>query len=95
MIGHSDKSITISTRAPTGGATGQQIVSVGALDVISTRAPTGGATRAWRCDTPGTGYFYSRPHGRGDPHAQSAAVVRQDFYSRPHGRGDFAGCASR
>ena len=66
----------ISTRAPTGGATGGNRRG-GGQSPISTRAPTGGATGRNGPDGLCPGYFYSRPHGRGD--SWRTTMVRSKF----------------
>ena len=81
---------SISTRAPTGGATQAQTDGE-RLGRISTRAPTGGATAHHPGPVAELHYFYSRPHGRGDSRCPARAGWWTGYFnSRPHGRGDAA-----
>ena len=79
---------TISTHAPAGGAT-VTTKQKGADTKISTHAPAGGATLPPALPAAASsGYFYSRPCGRGDGLRTCSSCAASHFYSRPCGRGD-------
>ena len=89
MIGHSDKSITISTRAPTGGAT-KQLALDDIESGISTRAPTGGATSFRDCNRISNSISTRAPTGGATNILLLFLIPMIYFYSRPHGRGDLS-----
>ena len=78
---------SISTRAPTGGAT-EGVVKYDFSHLISTRAPTGGATCAGVSVVHGIVFLLAPPREGRLSATFSILWAILNFYSRPHGRGD-------
>ena len=77
---------TISTHAPAGGATRQDLCGHGVGQFLLTPLREGRPPSACRLRRPP--YFYSRPCGRGDAVDGERYGTEIYFYSRPCGRGD-------